>query len=178
MKKKEETTKKNIKKPLLKKRAEKKKTQEGRKSGPEKILKKEEIKEPHYIEAIGRRKKAIANIKIFSKTDEEKEFLVNKKNIKIYFPDFELRKIVLAPFKKTNSNFQKEKRMEAFVKGGGKKGQAEAIRLGISRALIKIDPDLKKILKTQGYLTCDSRIKERKKFGLKKARKAPQWSKR
>lgn len=144
----------------------------------EKEKKDERVVETSYIRTIGRRKKAIANIKIFSETEEKKEFLINKKNIKVYFSDFELQKIVFAPLKKTNSDLQQKGRIEVSVKGGGKKGQAEAIRLAVSRALIKINPDLREILKSQKYLTCDSRVKERKKFGLKKARKAPQWSKR
>jgi len=130
-----------------------------------------------YIRAIGRRKTAVAEVRIFPKA-EEKGFFVNKKEPNKYFPEFELQKIIFAPLKKTNLDLLKKGRIEALVRGGGKRGQAEALMLGIARALVKLYPETKKILKAQGYLTRDPRMKERKKFGLKKARRAPQWSKR
>jgi small subunit ribosomal protein S9 len=114
-------------------------------------------------------------VRIFPKV-KDKSFLINKRNVKDYFPEVDRQKIVFSPLQKTNliDKFQ----IEAKVKGGGKKAQTEAIRLGLAKALIKFDTHLREILKSQGYLTSDSRVKERKKFGLKKARKAPQWSKR
>lgn len=129
----------------------------------------------YYIGAIGRRKTATAQVRIFP-NDKEKNFLINGIKLQNYFPEFERQKIVLAPLKKTN--FIDKFKIEVRVKGGGKKAQGEAIRLGIARALVKMDANLREVLRTQGYLTRDPRIKERKKFGLKKARKAPQWSKR
>lgn len=129
----------------------------------------------NYIEAVGRRKNATCRVRIFP-NNNEKSFLINGQELKKYFPEPEYKKVVLSPLKKTGV-FDKFK-IEVKVKGGGKKGQNEAIRLGIARALVKMEPNLKEILRTQGYLTRDPRMKERKKFGLKKARKAPQWSKR
>ena len=102
--------------------------------------------------------------------------IVNGKPYQEYFPYFELQNIVTAPLKAIS----KEKTFDVSVKisGGGQKGQAIAVQHGISRALVVWDEELKKTLKTQGYLTRDARVKERKKPGLKKARRAPQWSKR
>jgi small subunit ribosomal protein S9 len=103
-------------------------------------------------------------------------FLVNEKPYNIYFPTFELQQIALA-------SLEKMKCLDKFrvlvkVKGGGFHSQAEAVRHGIARALVKFNPDFKKRLKRAGYLTRDSRMRERKKFGLKRARRAPQWQKR
>jgi len=137
---------------------------------------KEEIKEEveHYFKAIGRRKTAIARIRLFTQGD--KTILVNDKPYKEYFPILELQQIV-------DSAFDKMKALDKFkviakVKGGGFHAQAEAIRHGISRALVDFNPDFRKRLRRVGYLTRDPRMRERKKFGLKRARRAPQWSKR
>jgi small subunit ribosomal protein S9 len=127
-----------------------------------------------YFQGIGRRKKATALVKIFPQKSEE--ILVNKKKFKDYFiTDFH-QKVVLAPLELTQNlgNFK----IEILVRGGGKNAQAEAARLGISRALVSFDENLKPILKSAGFLKRDPRKKERKKFGLKKARRAPQWQKR
>lgn len=129
-----------------------------------------------YVEAIGRRKTATCRVRVFPNLDKKGEFIVNEKVLEHYFPDFKLQKIVFSPLKKTD--FLNKFKIEAKVRGGGKRGQAEAIRLGLSKALIKIDKNLRESLRNAGYLTRDPRIKERKKFGLKKARKAPQWQKR
>ncbi|MFH0987350.1 MAG: 30S ribosomal protein S9 [Patescibacteria group bacterium] len=127
------------------------------------------------MEAIGRRKTAVARVRLFPEI-KEKTFLINKKKSDIYFSDFELQKIVSSPLEKTNliDNF----RIEIQVRGGGKRGQAEAVRLALSRVLVKKDEKLREILRTVGYMTRDSREVERKKFGRKKARRSPQWSKR
>jgi len=129
-----------------------------------------------YFEAVGRRKSATARIRIFHKHADKGKIKVNDKELNIYFPIAELQNIVKDPFKKTKN--EKEFFVSIKIYGGGIKSQAEAVRLGISRALLKFEPTLRQILKAEGFLTRDSRIKERKKFGLKKARKAPQWSKR
>lgn len=123
--------------------------------------------------AVGRRKSAAARVKIkLGKGKTE----VNGLPIEEYFVPLELQQICLAPL----VSVAKEKNFDVSVKvvGGGKAGQAIAIQLGIARALIKWNEEWKKTLKTLGYLTRDPRVKERKKFGLKKARRAPQWSKR
>jgi small subunit ribosomal protein S9 len=127
-----------------------------------------------YIEGIGRRKTSVARVRI---TPSSKESIsVNDKNINDHFETLNLQKIVFEALKIEDLN-QKFK-VTAKVSGGGKKGQAESIRLGIARALVKFDENLRKNLKKAGFLKRDPRIKERKKPGLKKARKRPQWSKR
>ncbi|OGZ17488.1 MAG: 30S ribosomal protein S9 [Candidatus Nealsonbacteria bacterium RBG_13_37_56] len=141
-----------------------------------KTIIKKEVKEEieHYFKAIGRRKTAVARVRLFTQGD--KTILVNDKPYKEYFPILELQQIV-------DSAFDKMKALDKFkviakVKGGGFHAQAEAIRHGISRALVDFNPDFRKRLRRVGYLTRDPRMRERKKFGLKRARRAPQWSKR
>ncbi|MFA6285397.1 MAG: 30S ribosomal protein S9 [Parcubacteria group bacterium] len=131
-----------------------------------------------YFRGIGRRKLSIAGAKIFlaSANETNQEFLINKKDYKEYFPLAELQDIVAAPLKAVAS--PKISRITVAVRGGGMRGQAEASRLGIARALVLIDETFKKPLRDLGYLTRDARIVERKKAGLKKARRAPQFSKR
>jgi len=162
--KKEERQKKSVAKVNVPQKEEKEKEEK-------KVLKSD------YIQTIGRRKSAICQLRLI-KDSKEKKFLINGKDAKKYFPDFENQKNVFAPLQKTNLTATKEIYIEAKVKGGGKKAQSEAVRLALSRALVEMNSDLREILKAQGYLTCDARVKERKKFGFKKARKAPQWSKR
>lgn len=132
-----------------------------------------------YFEAVGRRKTSTARVRLYPvkiSAPNGEEITVNKKPFEKYFFLPKHQKLVLKPFEavkdKTRFNFS------ALIKGGGISSQAEALRHGISRALIKYDPQLKKTLKTYGFLKRDPRAKERRKFGLKKARKAPQWSKR
>jgi len=149
---------------------------------PKKELREEEFKKEkpkieekiRYFEGVGRRKTSIARVKIFSKG--EKAFLVNEKPYNLYFPTFELHQIVTAPLIKMNclDRF----RVLAKVKGGGIHSQAEAIRHGLAQALVFSNPDFRKRLRRAGFLTRDSRMRERKKFGLKRARRAPQWQKR
>ena len=126
-----------------------------------------------YIEAIGRRKTSVARVRYFAKS--EGGVIINGKKLNEYFPTDELRAIVESPMKKA-----KIEKYEITVRlsGGGIHSQAEALRHGISRALIGSSPELRGELKPLGFLTRDPRMKERRKFGLKKARKAPQWSKR
>ncbi len=133
-----------------------------------------EEKSAKYYQAIGRRKTATARVRLLTKG--EKPFIVNSKELASYFPISELQGIVKSPLEKMNclDKFG----VLATVKGGGFHAQAEAVRLGISRALIIFNPDFRKRLKRVGYLTRDPRMKERKKFGLKRARRAPQWQKR
>ena len=135
-----------------------------------------------YYETVGRRKSAIARVRIYTKksTDEAKEdhamLSVNQKDYTAYFVDRELQEIVEAPLKKLKST----NRFKATVKvsGGGIRGQADAVRHGLSRALVLFDTNFSKKLKKSGYLTRDPREKERRKYGHKKARKSPQWAKR
>lgn len=121
----------------------------------------------------GRRKSAVARVRLLPGSGK---ILINGKELNDYFAYDTLRELVLSPLKLTGNldGFD----VKVNVKGGGFTGQAGAIRLGISRALLDFNPDLRKTLKTAGYLTRDSRKKERYKYGFNKARKSPQFSKR
>ncbi len=134
----------------------------------------EEGDKGRYLEAIGRRKTSIARLRLFTKG--EKDFIINKKPFNVYFPILELQQIVQSPLEKMKC--QDKFFIEVRVKGGGFHSQAEAVRHALSRALVMFNTDFKKRLKKSGYLTRDSRMRERKKFGLKRARRAPQWAKR
>ena len=136
-----------------------------------------------YYEAIGRRKRAIARVRVYTKkstdaqiTEDKAIITVNGKPYYEYFRTAELQNIVEAPLKKLKSL----NRFKATVNtmGGGISGQANALKFGLSRALIQFDSNFSKKLRKAGYLTRDPREKERRKYGLKKARKAPQWAKR
>lgn len=137
-------------------------------------------KEKRYYETVGRRKTATARVRLFtsnlSQSANEGNIIINEKPYKKFFSILELQDIVESPLKRLKSL----NRFRATIKvnGGGIKGQAEAIRHGIARALVLFDSNFRKKLKKAGYLTRDPRKIERKKFGLKKARRAPQWSKR
>ena len=134
----------------------------------EKIEKKE-----RYIEAVGRRKTAIARVRLTPAA--KTSFKINERDLASYFPTEELRKVVEEAINKAKSG---SFNVSVHTKGGGIHSQAEAVRHGIARALVKSDENSKTKLKTAGFLKRDPRAKERRKFGLKKARKAPQWSKR
>lgn len=131
-------------------------------------------KPARYFEAVGRRKTAVARVRIFTKG--EREFLVNDKPYQVYFPTLALQQAALAPLEKMKC--LDKFRISAKVKGGGSNAQAEAVRHGIARVLVLFNPDFRKRLKKVGFLTRDPRMRERKKFGLKRARRAPQWKKR
>ena len=121
----------------------------------------------------GRRKEATAVVRL---TKGKGNLTVNKKNIDEYFGRDVAKMIIRQPLVLTNSENAYD--IDIKVQGGGSFGQAGAIRLAISKALIELNPELRADLKKAGYLTRDSRVKERKKVGLKKARKSPQFSKR
>jgi small subunit ribosomal protein S9 len=152
----------------------KKKTKITKKIEGEAEIEKSLTKPIKFWEAIGRRKTAVARIRLFTRGD--KEILVNEKPYQQYFTGIELWEIIASPLNKMKS--VERFRVLARVKGGGLHAQAEAIRHGISRALTKFNPDFRKKLKKSGFLTRDPRMRERKKFGLKRARRAPQWAKR
>lgn len=128
----------------------------------------------NFIFAVGRRKRAIARVRLME--NGKGEIKINEKDIKQYFPYFEYANIVLAPLKA--AGISDIFNITIKVLGGGVHSQAEAIRHAISRALLKYDKNFRKTLKPLGYLTRDPREKERKKPGLKRARRAPQFSKR
>jgi len=123
--------------------------------------------------ATGRRKEAIARVRLVPGSGTWK---INGRTLEEYFPNKVHQQLVNDPFKVTDLEGRFD--VIARIHGGGTSGQAGALRLGIARALIEVEPDDRPALKKEGFLTRDSRIKERKKYGLKKARKAPQYSKR
>jgi len=126
-----------------------------------------------YFQAIGRRKTSIASVRLTPNTGHK--IIINDREFVKYFPTSELQGIVHDSF----SKIKKDKfSVVAKISGGGIVSQAEALRHGIARALVSYDGETRKVLKKAGYLKRDPRAKERRKFGLKKARKAPQWSKR
>ena len=126
-----------------------------------------------YTEATGRRKTAIARVRI---TVGNGKVVVNGKDLKSYFTLPRLMAAAIAPLEqlKLSENYD----VSVHVSGGGINAQAEAIRHGLSRAIVIVTPDWKPRLRAMGYMTRDSRMVERKKYGLKKARRAPQWAKR
>ena len=127
-----------------------------------------------YDRATGKRKCAIAQVKLFS--GGKGEIIINGKPYEERFPRVEYRRTIEQPFEATDTLGKYN--VEVKVTGGGMTGQAEAIRHGIARALAVANEQFKPLLRQEGLLTRDSRIKERKKYGLKRARKAPQYTKR
>ena len=132
------------------------------------------IKKEKYLEGVGRRKTAVARVRLTPQ--KGKSFSVNERTLENYFPGADTQRAVLSPLNLMDCLDQFA--VSAKVKGGGMTSQAEAIRHGIARALVLFNADFRKKLKTAGYLKRDPRMRERKKFGLKRARKAPQWAKR
>ena len=128
-----------------------------------------------YIETIGRRKTAIARVRL-TPSAPKTSVSANEQEIESYFKTADQRRVALEALAKGKPNGKFL--ITAKVSGGGLSAQAEAVRHGIARALIVHDPELRKKLKKAGFLKRDPRAKERRKFGLKKARKSPQWSKR
>ncbi len=140
---------------------------------------KEDKKIKRYLCATGRRKRAIARVRLFTVKPfdgDEGKITVNDKFYRQYFTTLELQQIVEAALRKLKSLNRFE--VTARVKGGGSRSQAEAVRHGLARTLTLFNVDFRKKLKKAGYLKRDPREKERRKYGLKKARKAPQWAKR
>lgn len=138
------------------------------------VAKKAKAVAHRYIEAVGRRKTATARVRI---TEASKSSIsVNGKEIETYFPTATLQSIVNEAIER--SKVAGKFMVTVLVRGGGVSAQAGALRHGLSRALVEYDAELRGRLKKLGFLKRDPRAKERRKFGLKKARKAPQWSKR
>jgi small subunit ribosomal protein S9 len=125
------------------------------------------------VSATGRRKEAVARVRVREGTGQ---FDLNGRSLEDYFPSRTQRMLATAPLRAAGK--EKELDIVARLEGGGATGQAGALRHGIARALIELDESLRGILKKEGFLTRDAREKERRKYGLKKARKAPQYSKR
>jgi small subunit ribosomal protein S9 len=127
-----------------------------------------------YYEGIGRRKAATARVRIMSGSGK---FIVNEKNIEDYFTRMGDAENIVAPVQAADENLE-QLDITVVVNGGGVTGQTDAVQLGVARALIKMNPDLRPVMRKGGFLTRDSRVKERKKPGLKRARKAPTYTKR
>ena len=123
--------------------------------------------------ATGRRKEAVARVRL---VPGDGNFKLNGRSLEEYFPTRAHRMIVSSPLRIVGRD--KDLDVIARIEGGGVSGQAGALRHGISRALLELDPELRPVLKKEGFLRRDAREKERRKYGLKKARKAPQYSKR
>lgn len=183
---KKETKTKEVKKVVKKKAAPKKTTPAKKTAAVKKTVKKPAIKKPEvkkasvakiegkYFEAVGRRKTAVARVRLYIKG--KNEIIVNGKSLKDYFKNDVLEGKIMDPLNKMK--ITDKFTVSVIVKGGGIDSQAEAIRHGVARALVEFNPIYRKRLRKEGYLTRDPRMKERKKPGLKRARKAPQWSKR
>lgn len=129
-----------------------------------------------YFEGIGRRKRATARVRIYPEGEGMGSFTVNGKEAKEYFPRFGDFKILNGPL--TDTEFDGKMDVTVLVEGGGSTGQRDAVRLGLARALVKYDEELRPTLRGENHMTRDPRVKERKKPGLKRARKAPTYTKR
>ena len=127
-----------------------------------------------FTSALGRRKTSTARVRLYK--GSEGLIMINGVGARKYFKEEELFSIINQPLKL--AGLVKDFNISVNIAGGGKKGQAEAVRHGIARALLEINPDLRALFKVKGWITRDARKKERKKPGLKKARRAPQWAKR
>lgn len=127
-----------------------------------------------YYEGIGRRKESTARVRI---TQGAGNFIVNEKELRKYFTRFGDAASILKPFSSTGEN-QAQYDVSVKVSGGGVNGQTDAVQLGLARAFVKINPEYTSALRKDGLLTRDPRVKERKKPGLKRARKAPTYTKR
>ena len=125
------------------------------------------------LQTTGRRKQSVARVRF---RDGSGQVTLNDKPLETYFPSMAVRMRVMEPLSLTQTQGRYD--IEATLDGGGTTGQADALRLGIARALLELDPDLRPTLKKAGMLTRDSRVVESKKYGLRKARRAPQYTKR
>ncbi len=127
-----------------------------------------------YIKGLGRRKQAVAQVRLYN--NGSGKIIVNERELEVHLPVGTLQQTVKSPLVLTGTENMFD--IKILVKGGGQSGQADAIRHGISRALVEFNPEFKSVLKKEGMMTRDARVRERKKFGLKSARRAPQFSKR
>lgn len=125
------------------------------------------------IQTTGRRKESVARVRF---KDGSGQVVLNGKPLEAYFPSMATRMRVMEPLSLTQTQGRYD--IEASLDGGGTTGQADALRLGISRGLVELEPELRDTLKKAGMLTRDARVVESKKYGLRKARRAPQYTKR
>ncbi len=135
---------------------------------------KKPVKVDRYFESTGGRKTALARVRLFA--NQNNGVIVNGKDFKNYFQNKNLQREIMKPFEV--ANLEGKVGITAKISGGGIHGQATALANGIARTLVLFNAELRKGLRKAGFLTRDSRMVERKKYGLKKARRAPQWAKR
>ncbi len=135
-----------------------------------------ETEDRTYYEGIGRRKRASARIRIYLDEQATGEFVVNGKTVNDFFPRTGDVDVLMSPLSDTELTGRVD--VTGLVSGGGITGQTDAVRLGLARALVKYDENLRNALRSGGHLSRDPRVKERKKPGLKRARKAPTYTKR
>lgn len=135
-----------------------------------------EIEDRQYHEGIGRRKRASARVRIYKDEQASGEFEVNEKDVREYFPRYGDYDVLLGPL--VDAELVGQVDVTVLIEGGGITGQTDAVRLGLARALVEYDENLRNALRAGGHLTRDPRVKERKKPGLKRARKAPTYTKR
>jgi small subunit ribosomal protein S9 len=135
-----------------------------------------DFEDRRYIEGIGRRKRATARVRIYMDDQANGAFVVNGKDVKDFFPRFGDFHTLTGPL--TDTELIGSVDVTVLIEGGGITGQTDAVRLGLARALVKYDENLRNVLRGGGHLTRDPRVKERKKPGLKRARKAPTYTKR
>jgi len=134
------------------------------------------VENRQYYEGIGRRKRATARVRIYLDDNSDGTFIVNDKDVKEFFPRFGDFETLSGPLVDTSLIGKVD--VTVHIYGGGISGQTSAVRLGLARALVKYDENLRGVLRTNDHMTRDARIKERKKPGLKRARKAPTYTKR
>jgi small subunit ribosomal protein S9 len=125
------------------------------------------------VQSTGRRKEAVARVRFY---DGSGQVSLNGRPLEVYFPTMAMRMRVMEPLQLTETQGRYD--INATLEGGGTTGQVDALRLGIARALIELEPELRPALKKAGLLTRDARVVESKKYGLRKARRAPQYTKR
>lgn len=125
------------------------------------------------VQATGRRKESVARVRLY---DGSGQVNLNNRQLEDYFPTMAARMRVMEPLQLTDTQGRYD--ISATLEGGGTTGQVDALRLGIARALIELEPELRSTLKKAGLLTRDARVVESKKYGLRKARRAPQYTKR
>ncbi len=131
-------------------------------------------KTTQYIEAVGRRKEAVARVRLHH--GGSGKVTINDRTFESYLPVASFQQAVLSPFAQTATETMFD--VTVKVSGGGMRGQADSIKLGVARALVDFNPEFRTVLKKMGLLSRDARVRERKKYGHKSARRSPQWSKR
>ena len=136
----------------------------------------EQLEGARYYEGIGRRKRSSARVRIYPEVKNNPPFVINGKDVRKYFPRFGDYKMLAGPL--DDAGMLDNVGVTVLIEGGGVTGQRDSVRLGLARALVEYDENLRGVLRENGHLSRDPRVKERKKPGLKRARKAPTYTKR